>query len=131
MIGEGHHPANSQDLTANLRGKILRLDRDGTAAAGNPHGRIWSFGHRNSFGFDFDPATGRLWETENGPACNDELNLIRPGKNYGWGASETCATPPAPPRNTNQDGPSPVLPKRLYGKVIAPTGAAFCSSCGL
>ena len=130
MIGEGHHPANSQDLTANLRGKILRLDRDGTAAAGNPHARIWSFGHRNSFGFTFDPRTGRLWETENGPACNDEINLIIKGGNYGWGPNEFCGG--TAPQDTNNSGPKPRhLPKTYFAGTIGITGAAFCISCGL
>jgi len=130
MIGEGHHPVNAQDLTANLRGKILRLDRDGTPAAGDPHGRIWSFGHRNSFGFTFDPKTRRLWETENGPECNDEINLIVKGGNYGWGPNEFCGG--TAPQDTNNSGPKPRhLPKRYFANTIGITGAAFCISCGL
>ena len=130
MIGEGHNPANAQDLTANLRGKILRLDRDGTAARGNPRGRIWSFGHRNSFGFTFDPRTGRLWETENGPNCNDEINLIVKGGNFGWGVNENCSG--AAPADTNNSGPTPRhLPKTYFANPIGITGAAFCNWCGL
>ena len=91
MIGEGHNPENAQDRSGNLRGKILRLKYDGTAAPGNPYGRIWSYGHRNSFGFTFDPHTGRLWETENGPECTDEINLIVRGANFGWGPKENCS----------------------------------------
>jgi glucose/arabinose dehydrogenase len=72
-----------------------------------------------------------LWETENGPSCNDELNRITAGRNYGWGPSNTCDTPPDPPRNTNQDGANPVQPLRWYSPTIAPTGAAFCTRCGL
>ena len=130
MIGEGHNAVSAQDLTANLRGKILRLDRDGTAAAGNPHGRIWSFGHRNSFGFTFDPRTGRFWETENGPECNDEINLILKGGNYGWGPNEFCGG--TAPQDTNNSGPKPRrLPKTYFAGTIGITGAAFCISCGL
>lgn len=91
VIGDGHNAANAQDRTNNLRGKILRLDTDGTAAHGNPLGRIWSFGHRNSFGFAFDPQTDRLWETENGPQCTDEINLVIKGGNFGWGTNESCS----------------------------------------
>jgi glucose/arabinose dehydrogenase len=130
MIGEGHHPANSQDRTHNLRGKILRLDLDGTATAGNPYGRIWSYGHRNSFGFAFDPETGRLWETENGPECTDEINLIVKGGNFGWGPKESCSLPK--PRGTNNSGPKPRhLPKKFYASTIGITGAAFCERCGI
>jgi glucose/arabinose dehydrogenase len=130
MIGDGHNASNAQDRTSNLQGKILRLDRDGTAAVGNPYRRIWSFGHRNSFGFTFDPKTGRLWETENGPQCNDEINLIVRGGNYGWGASANCGG--TAPGDTNNSGPTPRrLPKTYFPTPIGITGAAFCLACGL
>lgn len=131
IVGEGHDAANAQDLTHNDRGKILRMTSNGGVPGSNPFqgSRIWAYGIRNSFGFAFDPETGDLWETENGPECNDELNRIRKGKNYGWGPSETCSG--RAPRNTNQDGPHPVLPLRWYTPTIAPTGMAFCEKCGL
>lgn len=79
----------AQDLSANL-GKIVRLLPDGTPAPGNPFAgkpsptdQIWSYGHRNVLGLAFDSA-GRLWDLEHGPAGGDELNLVEPGKNYGW-----------------------------------------------
>jgi len=130
MIGEGHNPVNAQDRTGNLRGKILRLDTDGSAAAGNPIGRIWSYGHRNSFGFTFDPTTGRLWETENGPECTDEINLIVRGGNFGWGIRENCSLPM--PGGTNNSGPTPRhRPKMYFAGTIGITGDAFCDHCGL
>lgn len=132
VIGDQDVPANAQDLS-NDAGKILRMTPSGGVPLGNPFpgSYVFAYGIRNSFGFAFDPATGRLWATDNGPECNDELNRIRRGMNHGWGPSFTCSTPPTPPLNTNQDGPSPVLPKRWYGTPIAPTGLAFCSGCGL
>jgi aldose sugar dehydrogenase len=130
MMGDGHDAANAQDRTDNLRGKILRLDPDGTAAARNPFGKIWSYGHRNSFGFTFDPETGRLWETENGPQCTDEINLIVRGANFGWGPKESCSLPK--PQGTNNSGPKPRhLPKRFYASTIGITGAVFCDRCGI
>jgi aldose sugar dehydrogenase len=131
VIGENGNPANSQ-RKKNLRGKILRINPDGSIPKDNPFGtRIWSFGHRNSFGFDFDPATGRLWETENGPECNDEINLIHKGGNYAWGPHESCGSLPTP-RDTNRDGPSPrILPKTWVVNTIGITGAAFCRGCDL
>lgn len=79
----------AQDLSVNL-GKVLRLNPDGTPAAGNPFAdrggvaaEIWSYGHRNGLGLAFD-ADGNLWESEMGPQGGDELNLILPGRNYGW-----------------------------------------------
>jgi aldose sugar dehydrogenase len=72
-------------------GKILRITTDGKPAPGNPFLKdanafpeIWSYGHRNVQGLAFHPATGDLWENEFGPRGGDELNLIKPGKNYGW-----------------------------------------------
>jgi aldose sugar dehydrogenase len=130
--GENADPANSQDLTANLRGKILRVNADGSVPKSNPFGtRIWAYGIRNTFGFAFDPETGRLWETENGPECNDEINLILIGRNYAWGPNESCGSLAAP-ADTNRDGPSPRrFPKAWFVNTIGITGAAFCHGCGL
>ncbi|MCL3819008.1 PQQ-dependent sugar dehydrogenase [Aeromicrobium wangtongii] len=67
-----------------LAGKVLRIDQDGRAAAGNPFGnRTWSYGHRNIEALAFD-ADGRLWAAEFGDKSADELNLIERGGNYGW-----------------------------------------------
>ncbi|TMK30229.1 MAG: PQQ-dependent sugar dehydrogenase [Actinobacteria bacterium] len=120
IVGEGHNPANAQDTSQNDRGKILRMTPSGGVPSDNPfaNSRIFAYGIRNSFGFAFDPRKNRLWETENGPSCNDELNLIRKGANYGWGPNETCSG--SSPANTNQDGPNPVRPKRWYTPTIAP-----------
>jgi len=132
VIGEAANPANSQDLSRHA-GKILRMTSSGGVPSDNPFpgNLVWSYGHRNSYGFTFDPLTARLWQTENGPECNDEINLIAKGANFGWGPHETCATPPQPPANTNQDGPNPVMPLAWFTPTIAPTGAAFCVGCGL
>lgn len=87
--GDRQQMTPAQDLTTNL-GKVLRLTRDGTPAAGNPYAargdvsaQIWSYGHRNALGIAFAP-DGRLWSSEMGPQGGDEFNLIEPGRNYGW-----------------------------------------------
>jgi aldose sugar dehydrogenase len=74
-----------------LRGKILRLRDDGSVPPDNPFvGRagyrpeIYSLGHRNSLGLIVHPLTGALWNNENGPNGGDEINIILPGRNYGW-----------------------------------------------
>lgn len=74
-----------------LAGKIVRLNLDGSVPADNPfvgqkgaRPEIWSLGHRNVQGIGFNPLTGDIWATEHGPRGGDELNLIQPGKNYGW-----------------------------------------------
>ncbi|QZD87727.1 PQQ-dependent sugar dehydrogenase [Qipengyuania psychrotolerans] len=79
----------AQDAS-NTLGTIVRLNLDGTPSAGNPlaaqgspSDQIWSWGHRNLLGIDFD-ASGQLWEIEHGPAGGDELNLVKKGANYGW-----------------------------------------------
>jgi len=80
----------AQDLK-NHAGTVVRLHDDGTIPADNPFvGRtdarpeIWSYGHRNPQGIDFDRATGRLWLVEHGPRGGDEINLVKRGLNYGW-----------------------------------------------
>ena len=87
--GERQKGTPAQD-TSNTLGTIVRLNLDGTPAAGNPlaaqgspSDQIWSWGHRNILAMDFD-AEGRLWEIEHGPAGGDELNLVQKGGNYGW-----------------------------------------------
>lgn len=80
----------AQLLNAGL-GKIFKITKDGKPAPGNPFintpnamPEIYSFGHRNPQSLDFNPVNGDLWEAEFGPQGGDELNLIQPGKNYGW-----------------------------------------------
>ena len=80
-VGEVHESQRAQDPN-DLGGKILRLDPDGTVPSDDPFGAgnpAYSMGHRNSFGLCVDPSNGDLWETENGPSSDDEVNLIRPG----------------------------------------------------
>jgi glucose/arabinose dehydrogenase len=82
------------DLPQNLNshvGKILRLQDDGSVPPDNPFvgqtGRkpeIFSYGHRTVLGLTFKPGTNELWETENGPQGGDEVNILKPGRNYGW-----------------------------------------------
>jgi glucose/arabinose dehydrogenase len=130
IVGDAHDPANAQDLSDEDRGKIIRIKANGDVPGNNPFGdRVWAFGIRNSFGFAFDPGAGFLWETENGPACNDEVNRIRSGRNYGWGPGATCEG--SSPGNTNQDGPHPVRPELFFENPVGITGIAFCQGCHL
>jgi glucose/arabinose dehydrogenase len=126
VIGDNAQPSNSQDRSNNLRGKILRLNPNGSIPATNPFGtRIWAYGIRNSIGLAFDPQNSRLWESENGPSCNDEMNRIVKGGNHGWGPNQSCP-------NTNNSGPSPrILPKHTFASPVGLTGLAFCDACGL
>ncbi len=78
----------AQDPKSGL-GKVIRLTTDGGPASGNPtidqtRPEIYSYGHRNIQGLAIHPVTGDIWEGEFGPRGGDEINLIQPGKNYGW-----------------------------------------------
>ena len=89
--GDGSVGSRAQDVQS-LAGKILRLNPDGTIPSDNPlpNSPVYSLGHRNPQGIDWNPVNGRLYETEHGPSgeggrfANDEINLIQSGKNYGW-----------------------------------------------
>jgi glucose/arabinose dehydrogenase len=139
--------SRAQDVNS-LKGKILRITPEGAVPADNPFGNpVFAYGLRNVFGFDFDPASGRLWAADNGPdgsdyagapkgpgplgGCNDELDLVVKGGNYGWGPAGSCATPPVAPVNSNQDGPNVVLPSLNIEVASGMTGARFCAGCGL
>jgi glucose/arabinose dehydrogenase len=89
-MGERFSPDLAQDMGV-LSGKILRMNDDGSLPSDNPFpgSYIYSLGHRNPQGLVFHPETGALWSTEQGPSeeqgcCHDEINLIKPGANYGW-----------------------------------------------
>ena len=132
IVGDAHNDANAQNM-ATAAGKLLRMNANGTAPGDNPlGGRIFARGIRNSFGFAFDPETSRLWETENGPDCNDEVNQFDNGANGGWGSNENCDG--TSPNDTNNSGPTPrTAPLRWWTPTIAPTGITFCpvAGCGL
>lgn len=90
-IGDrGYREFNPQSLS-NHNGKIHRIHDDGSVPADNPFVNepgampsIYSYGHRNPQGTVMHPETGEIWESEHGPRGGDELNLIKPGLNYGW-----------------------------------------------
>ncbi len=89
--GEGFdYREAAQDLDSEL-GKVLRINDDGSVPADNPFrdratGRIWSYGHRNPQGLAMDPGSGTVYLHEHGPRGGDEINILRPGLNYGWPA---------------------------------------------
>jgi len=122
--GERQKFTPAQDPAVTL-GKVLRLNDDGTPAAGNPlaakgfNPAIWSYGHRNLLGITFD-ASGNLWEIEMGPKGGDEINLIQPGLNYGWPKASNGdnydGTPI--PDHTPGDGFEP--PKVFWNPSISP-----------
>jgi len=118
VIGDVQNQANSQSLTS-LAGKILRVNPDGTAPSDNPFisnpnanaKLVYALGIRNSYGFTFHGHTEHLWQTENGPQDNDEINRIVAGGNYGWPTVRGIA-----------GNPSFLDPILAYTPTSAPTG---------
>ena len=102
-----------------LPGSVLRYNIDGTIPADNPfpNSPVYAYGIRNGFGLAFHPKTGQLYETENGASCDDELNIILPGADYGWGAHAWDACPY--PDDTGQ------VPLHQWGRIIAPADLMF------
>ncbi len=110
-MGDAQSGSRAQDKTS-LNGKILRINADGSIPADNPFGNaVWSMGHRNPQGLDFD-SKGRLWQAEFGNSNMDEVNLIQRGGNYGWpnceGTSGSCSgyIPPKKTWSTSSASPS-------------------------
>jgi glucose/arabinose dehydrogenase len=109
--GEAGEDRLAQD-EGSLNGKILRMDADRLHGSGG-RPEVVSLGHRNPQGFDWQPGTDRLVEDEHGPEGNDEINVIRQGRNYGW------------PEVQGEDHDGFEAPRRVYSESIAPSGATF------
>ncbi|KHK91677.1 PQQ-dependent sugar dehydrogenase [Novosphingobium malaysiense] len=128
--GERQKQQPAQDLSNNL-GTIVRLLPDGTPAPGNPFAdkpsptnQIWSYGHRNVLGLAFSP-DGRLWDLEHGPRGGDEINLVEPGRNYGWplvSGGKHYDGRPIPDNSTRPDLAGPAI---NWTPVIAPGDFIF------
>jgi glucose/arabinose dehydrogenase len=119
--------------TDNNLGKIVRLTPDGKPAPGNPLAgkghpadEIWTIGHRNPLGLQFD-LKGQLWDLEHGPAGGDEINKLMPGDNYGWPVvsnGDNYNGTPIPDHPTHPEFHAPAI---SWNPVIAPGGFIFYS----
>lgn len=128
---------NEASGTANDTSVILRLNDDGSVpadnpllAAGGPYARYYAYGIRNSFGLAFDPVTGHLWDTENGPNQHDEINLVLPGFNSGWNPVMGVSSPrsDAASNLVLVAGAHYADPQFVWNYTVAPTGIAFLPS---
>jgi glucose/arabinose dehydrogenase len=93
---------NPQDPNT-LGGKVLRLRDDGSIPSDNPfvgqaghRPEVYTLGHRNALGLAMHPGTGEMWQNENGPNGGDEINILKPGRNYGWPVVSYGRTYPGP-----------------------------------
>ena len=130
--GERQRFTPSQDPDQAI-GKILRLTLDGKPAPGNPNyaaggarAETWSSGHRNPYGLSFDKQ-GRLWEIEMGPKGGDEVNLIQPGKNYGWPKASNGSNYDDTPIPDHAPGDGFEPPKIWWNPSISPGGLMIYS----
>jgi aldose sugar dehydrogenase len=135
------------------RSGILRITQDGNIVLndnltllGNmdPLDKYYAYGIRNSFGLAFDPVTGKLWDTENGPDYGDEINLVEPGFNSGWlkvqgiwkprteekgAGGKAGETDLSPDDLTNFGGKGNYsLPEFIWLSTVGPTGLSFVNS---
>lgn len=117
-VGVGVHNEvmeKAQDVNY-LGGKVLRINADGSIPDDNPFkgSPVYSLGHRNIFGLAFHPKTGKLYVSDEGPEKDDEVNIVEPGKNYGW------------PKVTGvANDPKYVDPILTYTPTITPTQNVF------
>jgi aldose sugar dehydrogenase len=142
-IGDGGNPPlqlegalirDQAQNPASALGKILRLNADGSPAAGNPFQsdpsalpELWSLGHRNIQGLAYDPAGVRVWATEHGARGGDELNLVSAGANHGWPLVTHSREYYGPEITSRRTAPELVDPRRVWTPAIAPSGLAVAS----
>ena len=130
-LGERFTFTPAQDLSNDL-GKIVRINPDGSVPKDNPfvghveaRPEIWTYGHRNPQGLAFDPKTSKLFESELGPKGGDEINVLEPGKNYGWPVvswGSNYDDTPIPPPPTHPEFTDAIA---HWNPVISPSGITF------
>jgi glucose/arabinose dehydrogenase len=121
----------AQDLAVG-NGKVMRIHADGSIPQDNPfighegvQPEIWSYGHRNIQSAALHPETGDLWEVEHGPRGGDELNLVLPGRNYGWPVIGYGIEYSGARIHSRAAAPGMEQPVYYWDPVIAPSGMTF------
>ena len=126
---------DAQDLSK-LGGKVLRLNDDGSVPADNPFTKrnpaagarpeVYTLGHRSSLGLALHPTSGEMWLNENGPNGGDEINILKPGANYGWPLVSYGRSYPGPWQNGHAAGHDGFeVPVVFWMPSIAVSGMAF------
>lgn len=132
-VGERGQQDYAQDLDKH-NGKVFRLHDDGRIPQDNPFvntigalPEIWSYGHRNPQGLTTHPETGEIWSNEHGPQGGDEINLIGPGKNYGWPLITHGVNYDGTPVSDRSEAEGLEQPMLDWTPSIAPCGMTFVS----
>lgn len=130
-IGDHGTRDSAQELATHM-GKVLRLNGDGTAPPDNPFVKvtgarpeIYSYGHRNPQGMTLHPRTGAIWIHEHGPRGGDEINLLKPGANFGWPRVTHGREYFGPSIGPAHPQPGFESPRHFWNPSIAPSGMAF------
>ena len=130
----GNRDVNPQDISRD-GGKIYRLNIDGSIPKDNPFvGKenakeaVFSYGHRNPQGMVTHPKTGEIWEHEHGPKGGDEINIIKPGVNYGWPTITYGINYSGTPITDKTSMSNMAQPFYYWVPSIGPSGMAFSSS---
>lgn len=128
-IGDGFDYREKAQGLGNHMGKLVRLNMDGSVPDDNPfvgqqdkRPEIYSYGHRNPQGLVYDNETGRLYESEHGPYGGDEINIIKPGKNYGWPIATEGVNYPGTSISPHKKLDGVQAPIQFWTPSIAPSG---------
>lgn len=130
--GDGFDFREAAQDTFSQLGKIVRMQRDGSAPSDNPFfdGKqgdpmVWSYGHRSPQGLAWNPDSGTVYMHEHGPMGGDEVNLVKPGNNYGWPAITYGLNYSGAYVSPFTEAPGMEQPLKQWTPSIAPSGMAF------
>lgn len=130
--GDGFDFREAAQDTFSQLGKIVRMNTDGSAPADNPYAdgkqgdpMVWSYGHRSPQGLAWNPDTGTVYMHEHGPMGGDEVNIVKPGNNYGWPAITYGLNYSGAYVSPFTEAPGMQQPIKQWTPSIAPSGLVF------
>ena len=133
-LGDGYRYMDESQNPGNLHGAIARINADGSTPSDNPfsgdagHANLWSYGHRNVQGLQYDAARDILWAHEHGPKGGDELNIVESGANYGWPAITYGINYDGSVITDETEAPGMKQPVAKWVPSIAPSGMALVTT---